>query len=315
MYSNKLAIAVKVNGTVLRETGDTVRLPFGSEYSLFIKNLNSVRCLVKIEIDGKDIADGKGFIVPAHGSVDIERFLKGHNMSQGNRFKFIERNAKVEAGRGGIQVEDGLIRIEYEFEREQVPVKDYYSVPTPWYGDPWPYYKRPWYPYMGTGIYYGSGVARGASDELIGSSSGHASNNVSFTATNSGSLGASGESPKWEDNITKSADRSRSRGAKVNYSAEVKADASVFLMNASLNDAGVTAPGSVSNQQFTDGYIGALDGVKHAMVIKLLGEVGAVKVTKPVTVKSKQRCVTCNHLNKSIAKFCSECGTGLEIVA
>ena len=38
MYLQKLAVAVKVNGKVLREVGDTVYIPFGSEYSILIKN-------------------------------------------------------------------------------------------------------------------------------------------------------------------------------------------------------------------------------------------------------------------------------------
>ena len=40
MYNSKLAVAVKHDGKVLREEGENVMLPFGSEYSLFIKNLN-----------------------------------------------------------------------------------------------------------------------------------------------------------------------------------------------------------------------------------------------------------------------------------
>lgn len=311
MYNHKLAICLLVDGKVLREQGETVRLPFGTEYAIRVKNLNSVRALVKIEIDGQDIADGQGFIVPAHGEIDIERFLKGRNMEAGNRFKFIERNSKVEAGRGGIQVEDGLIRIEHEFEREAVPVRDYYHT---WYGDPWPYHKPP---YIGSGVYYS------ATTQLISSS-----NSTPFTATSS-TLNAS--APRWADNIEKSAEvpdvfasaelsakstRSRQPYTKTmgsTQSASAQADASVYMMNA-INDAGITAPGSVSQQKFNYGYIGALDGVKHVSVLKLLGQVGEQLVTKPHTVKSKQKCVTCGHNNKSHAKFCVECGTGLQIV-
>src|ERR1039457_6291538 len=115
MYQNKLVAAIKTNGKVLREFGETVRLPFGREFSLFLKNLNSVRCQVNIEIDGKDIADGNAFIVAANGSMDIERFLKNGNLNSGNKFKFIERTERVEEHRGGPQVEDGIIRVSFEF--------------------------------------------------------------------------------------------------------------------------------------------------------------------------------------------------------
>src|SRR5574343_489084 len=128
MYSSKLVVAIKHNGRVLREHGDLVRIPFGSEYSIFIKNKNSVRCLVSVEIDGQDATEGIRLIVPANGSVDLERFIKNGNMNAGNRFKFIERTEKIEQHRG-IGAEDGLIRVEYEFEREPAPITY-----TPYYG-------------------------------------------------------------------------------------------------------------------------------------------------------------------------------------
>lgn len=116
MYSDRLAVAIQTNGKILREFGDTVFVPFGTEYSILIKNLNSVRCAVTISIDGDDVMSGGRFIVPANSSINIERFITSGNLSAGNRFKFIERTANVSAHRGGDRVDDGLIRIEYEFE-------------------------------------------------------------------------------------------------------------------------------------------------------------------------------------------------------
>ena len=74
MYAHKFAVAIKNNGKVLRERGDSVALPFGSEYSIFLKNMNSVRALVRIEIDGTDVTGGHQLIVPANGTLDLERF-------------------------------------------------------------------------------------------------------------------------------------------------------------------------------------------------------------------------------------------------
>jgi hypothetical protein len=113
MYNNQLAFAVKVNGKVLREFKDTVYIPFGSEYSLLIKNLNTVRTLVNISIDGQDAVPG-GLVLDANSEIDLERFVK--DKSIGNRFKFIERSGKIEENRG-VKLEDGLIRIEYQFEK------------------------------------------------------------------------------------------------------------------------------------------------------------------------------------------------------
>lgn len=132
MYSNKIAVALKsANGKILREFGETVYVPFGEEYSVFVKNLNNVRALISISIDGKDIGDGTKFIVESNSSLNIERFLKEGNMNAGNRLKFIERNAAVENHRG-IGVEDGIVRVECWFEKIMPVYK-----PTPaWiYGD------------------------------------------------------------------------------------------------------------------------------------------------------------------------------------
>ncbi len=84
----------------------------------------------------------------------------------------------------------------------------------------------------------------------------------------------------------------------------------------SLNDVGITVPGSKSTQSFTTTTIGVLESQKYSIVLKLLGETPDNKpVLQPVNVKMKPKCVTCGKLNKANAKFCSECGTALEIFA
>lgn len=114
MYSNNFAAAIKVNGKILREFGDTVYLPFGSEYEIRLKNINTSRTKVTIEIDGENVTGG-GLILNPSETVDLERFIRNGNLSEGNRFKFIERTNKIENHRG-IKLEDGLIAIRYEFE-------------------------------------------------------------------------------------------------------------------------------------------------------------------------------------------------------
>jgi len=60
----------------------------------------------------------------------------------------------------------------------------------------------------------------------------------------------------------------------------------------------------------------ATESEKHNIILKLLGETPDNEaVRKPVTVKAKLKCVTCNRQNKANAKFCSECGTALQIFA
>ena len=116
VYQNKMVVAVKVDGKILRETGDSVSIPFGSEYSILLKNLNSVRTLVKISIDGVDATDGTELVLEPNSSLDLERFIHNGNLDAGNKFKFIPRSKQIEKHRG-IKSDDGLIRVEYKTER------------------------------------------------------------------------------------------------------------------------------------------------------------------------------------------------------
>ncbi len=289
MYGNKLAAAVKVNGRVLREQKDTVFCPFGVEYSLVIKNLNTVRALVRVSIDGQDATEGTSLIVEPNQSVELERFIRGGNLNEGNRFKFIERTKKIEDGPRGIGVEDGLIRIEYEFEKVQPPVTDvnhhhyhhYYHWDRKYYWD-----KNIWY----TNTY---GISSSTASERDQTRSG---------------------SPLRSKNLNL-------ENSVVSSSNTVSAAAQNFAVpqNASettsfVNDAGITVPGSVSNQKFNVGSWFPTDGQQHALVIKIVGAVGEQAVVTPVTVRAKPKCVTCGHTNKATAKFCSQCGTGLDLV-
>jgi len=100
----------------------------------------------------------------------------------------------------------------------------------------------------------------------------------------------------------------------VSYTSSV-ADSSV-LRSRSLNDAGITVEGTVSDQNFVEASYFPVEQVKHVMVLKLLGETeDNIQVSNPVTVDVKPTCKTCGRKNKSTAKFCSECGTSLQIVA
>lgn len=121
MYANKFAVALKsADGRILREfNGDNVYIPFGGEYSVYMKNMHGRRAIAQISIDGVDVGDGLTFVVPAHGTLELERFVKNGNLHEGNRFKFIERTAGVAQHRG-VDIEDGLVRVTFQLEKEIV---------------------------------------------------------------------------------------------------------------------------------------------------------------------------------------------------
>jgi hypothetical protein len=114
MHRNNLVVAVKCNGNVLREHGEKVYLPFGSEYSILIKNLNARKALVDVDIDGREAI--KGLIVHPSSETELERFFDS-DMNKGYKFKFIERTKDVENFRG-VRIEDGIIRVSFRYEKE-----------------------------------------------------------------------------------------------------------------------------------------------------------------------------------------------------
>lgn len=86
--------------------------------------------------------------------------------------------------------------------------------------------------------------------------------------------------------------------------------------SAQVNDVGVTAPGSISNQQFHTAEDFETESLEHSMILHILGETEDNKaIREPVTVKTKIECVSCGVKNKVQSKFCTECGTSLRIVA
>ncbi len=244
MYSHNFTAAIKVNNNILREFGDTVYLPFGSEYKIFLKNLNTTRAKVTVEIDGQNVTDG-GLVIDSFQTVDLERFIRNGNLSEGNRFKFIERTSKIEDHRG-IKLEDGLITIRYEFEIPMLIAQT--STPL---------------------VYRGSGGEKYKSFNSV---------NINCGISDVGPL-------------------------------------SVTATSVPVNETGITVEGSKSDQKFSSTHWRGSIGGSHSMVIRLLGETEEnKKVREPVTVKTKLECKTCGTLNPSKSKFCSECGTSLEIV-
>lgn len=173
MMSNKLVASVKVDGKIMREDGETIYLPFGKEYSILLKNLNTVKAKVHIEIDGQEVVPN-GLILDANSTLDLERFLLAGNMHEGPKFKFIEKTDKISDVRGS-RIEDGIVRISYQFE------KIYTTSPITWYNSPFnDYYRSPSIGNGGNQVY---GVSVGSSVSYDGI--------TTTTATASGSASTS----------------------------------------------------------------------------------------------------------------------------
>lgn len=124
MYNNKLVACIKHNGKILREFNDIVKLPFGDEYTILLKNQHNLKAKVTIEIDGQQVFADKSLILEANSQTEITRFV--NDLSTGNSFKFIERTNDIEQYRG-IKVDDGIIRISFKFEQKVAPIFPSYN--------------------------------------------------------------------------------------------------------------------------------------------------------------------------------------------
>lgn len=144
-YKNGFIAAIKVDGKVLREKADimrntserTVFLPYDSEYAIFLKNNNSNRCLVHIDIDGMDALGGQGFILNGYQSFDLERFILDGDLDKGRKFKFVRLDHPDVVDPSS--KDNGLIIIKFTEEKTDTSWIWYdaapWTQPIPW--NPW----------------------------------------------------------------------------------------------------------------------------------------------------------------------------------
>jgi hypothetical protein len=118
VYSNKLVAVVKVNDNIIREDKDIVRLPYGCEYNILLKNLSVQDCVVDVQVDGQDVLSGSRIVVRANQEHELIGFLSNGSIT--NRFKFIQKTDKIVAHRGD-KIDDGFINISFQFVKPYVP--------------------------------------------------------------------------------------------------------------------------------------------------------------------------------------------------
>ena len=280
-YKDHFVVEVKCRGKILRVQDDIVRLPFGSEYSLYIKNLNSKRASVNISIDGEDVLDNHSLIIDGNSSTELEGFLRGTTAK--NRFKFINKTKEISDHRGD-KVDDGIIRVEFAYEKQVKFSKTIINEEHHHhhhYHDPFKWNYNDWF----TGDSNVRYTYSSSGDDIVGSARGMCSGQVK------------GEEPV----------------AQAFYSSNVTMDSlGVESLGQPLSDEGITVKGSEIHQDFRYGSIGELEP-SEVIIIRLKGMTGNnAPVQQPITVKTKLTCSTCGRTSSSNAKFCANCGTFLE---
>lgn len=124
VYNNKFIVVIKCNGQILREINDgEVILPFGAEYSILMKNLDTRRAVANVYIDGTDMLDGRRIVIEPNEETELRG--KMINGAVKNNFKFIQKTEKIQGHRGD-KIDDGMIKVDFGFERPNVFRHSYY---------------------------------------------------------------------------------------------------------------------------------------------------------------------------------------------
>jgi hypothetical protein len=139
MYVKNFVVSIKCGDKFLRDNGGDVELPFNSEYSLFLKNLDSRDSVVGIKIDGEDVLDDNRIVVRGNSSVELLGFMEGSKVKR--KFKFIEYDNVLEK-KIEYSPEFSLISVEVTYRKPKPTVQehivkyryDWETYPTPYYG-------------------------------------------------------------------------------------------------------------------------------------------------------------------------------------
>ena len=275
-YKDHFVVEVKCNGKFLRVKDGAVYLPFGSEYTLLLKNLNSKKASVIVHIDGQDVLDFSSLIIDGNSQAELKGFLSGTTAR--NKFKFIHKTKEIQEHRGD-KADDGIIRVEFAFEKPKPKTIIHDHEHHHHHHDP-----NYWWPDTYT---YNANVSK-----LMGDSN-YSSRNSDKTPIDN------------QYSMTANMSQAVARGTEVD-------SLGVETLGTPLDDEGITVKGSECNQSFRYGSIGEVEQSEVIIIqLKGLGQTGTT-VEKPVTVKTKLNCPTCGTKSKSSFKFCPNCGTFLE---
>lgn len=272
-YKDHFVVEVKCNGKILRVKDGSVYLPFGSEYSLLLKNLNTRRAAIKVSIDGQDALDHHRLILDPNDTTELMGFMQG-NVAR-NAFRFIQKTEQIQEYRGD-KIGDGLVRVEFAFEKPKpefitkTVIHEVHKYPKPSF----PYF---WYDHSSPSWTY----TYGSTTRNIGSAKGMSSG------------GASGQSVGEVYNNCYNVVNTEELSYKPNQ------------------DEGITVKGSEVYQAFNYTSIGELEQAEVIIIqLKGSGDTG-VMVEKPITVHSKLVCNMCGTSSPSNNKYCPNCGTYL----
>jgi hypothetical protein len=115
VLSTKLSNSDTFLKEIRKDNEPTVYMPFGSEYSIFLKNKTLSRAKFKVKLDGKYVhPENNAFVINANSSFNLERFLLDGDLNKGEKFKFV--NVEGSGEEPGAD-ENGLIEVKINIEK------------------------------------------------------------------------------------------------------------------------------------------------------------------------------------------------------
>ena len=164
VYANKFIVVIKCNGKILRETGNNVvLLPFGSEYSILLKNLDNRKAVANVHVDGNDVLDGSRIVIDANCETELKGVMINSRVN--NYFKFIQKTSKVQEFRGD-KIDDGIIRVSFGFERVVVAPLFYNDLYCKTFRSPSDASRNVGAPFSTSSVLYSSSVCSNVSDQI-----------------------------------------------------------------------------------------------------------------------------------------------------
>lgn len=116
VYNQNFVVVLVCGGDILRELdGNTVRIPFGSEYSIRLKNKDARQAVASVNVDGEDATKFGRIIVPGGETVELEGMMDSDGKVK-HKFRFIQKTEQISDYRGD-KIDDGIVTVQYQFER------------------------------------------------------------------------------------------------------------------------------------------------------------------------------------------------------
>lgn len=278
MYSNKLIACIKSkSGAILRESGDQVFLPYGSEYSIFLKNTAAEKAYIEILVDGTNPLEKSIIELPAGETTELRGWTaKFPENLFGNAFRFIEKTESIENYRGS-KPEDSLVEVRFYFEdksdwtsmfdklKSDKRTDIYINCPHP--RPVQPYYPGPYQTWC----------------SVEGPNSNTSLKNHTTSIPSGGFNSAIMDQTRFGQNV----------------------DSTGITVRGKVEPNIISGSGTLSGKSFSKKF-------KHSIVFKLNGIVNNGEIVEAVTTKSKKICPSCGKTQKWSYTYCPHDGTFLE---